>query len=343
MEKELFMSKEFTYQKAGVDIKKAEKSLSNIKELISKTHNNRVLKTIGAFVGFYEFPVNDFKNPVLISSTDGVGTKLKVAILMRRHNTVGQDLVNHCINDIAVCGATPLFFLDYFGCGTFDENIYREVMEGFFSACSEANLPLIGGETAEMPGLYKQGEYDLVGTIVGVVEKEKIIDGSEIQEGDEIIGIQSNGLHTNGYSLARQVLFSRFKPKEYIDEIQNILGDELLKTHLNYFPIIKEICQKFQVKGLAHITGGGLYKNTIRIVPKGLEILFDWELWPYPPIFQLIQKIGNVPVDDMRQTFNLGIGLTMIINKNEVQKLLDFAKKYTWSCYRIGKIIEQKI
>jgi phosphoribosylformylglycinamidine cyclo-ligase len=340
--KELFMNKEFTYQKVGVDIKKVEKSLLDIKELISKTHNNRVLKNIGAFGGFFEFPIDDFKNPVLISSTDGVGTKLKVAVLMKRHNTVGQDLVNHCINDIAVCGATPLFFLDYFGCGVFDDRIYREVMEGFSSACSVANLPLIGGETAEMPGLYKPGEYDLVGTIVGSVEKEEIIDGQGIQEGDEIIGIQSNGLHTNGYSLAREVLFPHFKPERYIDEIQNVLGDELLKTHLNYFPIIKEICQKFHVKGIAHITGGGLYKNTIRIVPRSLDAIFDWAIWPIPPIFQLIQNTGNVPVDDMRQTFNLGIGLTIIVDKNDAQKLLDFSKKYIWNFYRIGKIIKQK-
>ena len=336
------MKKKLTYRDAGVDIEKAETSLSKAKKLITESHNPRVLKDIGAFGGFYEIPVEDYKKPVLISSTDGVGTKLKVAVLMNRHNTVGQDLVNHCINDIAVCGATPLFFLDYFGCGKLDEMIFAEIIEGLATACKAAQLPLIGGETAEMPDLYQANDYDLVGTIVGIVEKENIIDGSNIQEGDMILGIASNGLHTNGYSLARKVLFPKYNPDQYIEDLNSELGNELLKIHLNYYPIIEDISKQFPLKGMAHITGGGLYKNTIRIIPEGLMPDFKWRSWSVPPLFDLIQEVGNVPEKDMRQTFNLGIGLVIILDEIYTTSLLKYSKKFDHAFYLVGEIIPAK-
>ncbi len=333
------MKKSVTYREAGVDIEKAEQSLSNVKKLISQTHNPRVLKDIGAFGGFYELPVEDYHRPVLISSTDGVGTKLKIAMMMNRHNTVGQDLVNHCINDIAVCGAQPLFFLDYYGCGILDAHVFEQIVEGLATACHEAGLPLIGGETAEMPDIYTPGEYDLVGTIVGIVDKEKIIDGQTIREGDVIIGVSSTGLHTNGFSLARKVLFPAMKPEDYVEQIGNLLGDELLKVHRNYLPAIREITGKFPVKGMAHITGGGLYKNTIRVIPDGLKPEFDWSSWNVPPIFQLIQDAGNVPVNDMRQTFNMGIGLVFILEKKYEAHILSYSENLRAHFTPVGKII----
>lgn len=335
------MRREYTYRKAGVDIEKAEKSLSKLKKIIASTHNARVLKNIGAFGGFYEFPAAEYHNPVLVCSTDGVGTKLKVAIMMNRHDTVGQDLVNHCINDIAVCGAIPLFFLDYFACGKLDAVVNQKIIEGFVEACKAANLPLIGGETAEMPDLYQPGEYDLAGTIVGVVEKDKIIDGRNIKGGDIIIGVASRGLHTNGYSLARKVLFPRFEPQDYIEEIGNVLGDELLKVHPNYFPIIKDLTDKFAIKGMAHVTGGGLPKNALRSVPAGLKPEFDWQSWPVPAIFQFIQQSGNVPEEDMRQTFNMGIGLVFIVDRNVEANLLSYVQKFKLNFFAIGKIVSK--
>ncbi|HFE65537.1 MAG TPA: phosphoribosylformylglycinamidine cyclo-ligase, partial [Caldithrix sp.] len=303
--------------------------------------NKNVLKNIGAFGGFFKFPAEAYRKPVLVASTDGVGTKLKVAVLMNKHRTVGQDLVNHCINDIAVCGARPLFFLDYFACGKLDERVYRQIIQGFVEACRKAQLPLIGGETAEMPDLYRAEDYDLAGTIVGVVEQEEIIDGSRIQEKDVMIGVASNGLHTNGYSLARKVLFANYAPGDFVPELNNTLGDELLKIHINYFPLIHQLTQNFDVKGIAHITGGGLYKNTLRIIPKGLIPNFYWNSWDRPPIFRLIQQTGNVPEEDMRQTFNLGIGLVFILERNKQKKLLNYVKNFEQDFYRIGEIVEK--
>jgi len=334
------MKKSMTYKQAGVDIEEANKSLQQVKKNISETHNARVLKNIGAFGGFYEFPAGDFKQPVLIASTDGVGTKLLVAMRMNKHDTVGQDLVNHCLNDIAVCGAKPLFFLDYFGCGKFDAQVFQQIITGFVKACKDANLPLIGGETAEMPDLYQPGEYDLAGTIVGVVERNQIIDGQSITSGDIMLGVPSNGLHTNGYSLARKILFSKYQPDDYEELLNNKIGDELLKVHLNYFPIIEQLVQKFPVKGLAHITGGGLVENTLRVLPDGLIPQFDWGSWSIPPIFTLIENIGSVPQEDMRRTFNLGIGLVVIIDDQYLQGILSFAKNLKIKISEVGKIVK---
>ncbi len=336
------MKKSITYREAGVDIESAEQSLDKVKVAIAKTHNRQVLKNIGAFGGFYEFPIQDYRKPVLISSTDGVGTKLLVAMMMNKHDTVGQDLVNHCINDIAVCGAHPLFFLDYFGCGKLHPEVFQQIIMGFVAACNAAGLPLIGGETAEMPDLYQPGEYDLAGTIVGVVEKENIIDGQSIQAGDILIGISSAGLHTNGYSLARKVLFSEYQPQDYVQELGTTVGEELLKIHPNYYPLISDVIQNFPVKGLAHITGGGLYKNTTRIIPNGLEPVFEWNSWPVLPIFSLIQDLGNVPLSDMRQTFNMGIGLVMVLEKDSASNLSVLSDAYPYSIYQIGEIRKAK-
>ena len=332
------MKKSVTYRQTGVDIEKAEKSLSEIKNKISRTHNKNVLKDIGSFGGFYQFPVSKYRKPVLVSSTDGVGTKLKVAIMMNLHHTIGQDLVNHCINDIAVCGAEPLFFLDYYACGELQPDVYQQIIEGLTTACYQAELPLIGGETAEMPDVYRQGDYDLAGTIVGVVEKDAIIDGSKIVESDVIIGVASNGLHTNGYTLARKVLFNHYQPEDFLQELGCSIGEELLKIHLNYYPVIKACLAEFPVKGMAHITGGGLYKNSIRVIPPGLAPDFQWDSWPVPPIFNLIQKLGNIPTGDMRQTFNLGIGLVFIIDQSLKNGFLDFAKRFPFPFYPIGEI-----
>ena len=332
------MKKSITYRDAGVDINKAEKSLSKVREAIARTHNKHVLKNIGAFGGFYELPLNQYTKPVLISSTDGVGTKLLVAMMMNKHHTVGQDLVHHCINDIAVCRAKPLFFLDYFGCGKLKSSVFQEIISGFITACQTAGVPLIGGETAEMPDLYKPGEYDLAGTIVGIVEKDHILDGHTVEEEDILIGVSAKGLHTNGYSLARKVLFSKYKPDDFVEELENTIGDELLKIHPNYYPLIKDLTRKFPVKGMAHITGGGLYKNTIRVIPDGLEPHFDWYNWPVLSIFKLIQNLGNVPEEDMRQTFNMGIGLVLIIEKKFVSNLLSYPNKYQFDFYQIGEV-----
>lgn len=332
------MKKQMTYRDAGVDIEKAEKSLARVKAAIARTHNKNVLKNIGAFGGFYEFPVTEYRQPVLISSTDGVGTKLNVAVKAGKHDTVGQDLVNHCIDDIAVCGARPLFFLDYFASGKLEPEIYEAVILGFATACEKAGLPLIGGETAEMPDLYPDGEYDLAGTIVGVVEKDEIIDGSGIEEGDWIIGVPSSGLHTNGYSLARKVLFSRYQPDDFVDELGCTISDELLKIHVNYLPVIETVRKNYHIRGMAHITGGGLFKNTIRVVPDGLVPKFEYGSWPEPPVFGLIRRLGNVPEEDMRQTFNLGIGLVFVLSREEAGRLLAQNGPAGETFYKVGVI-----
>jgi phosphoribosylformylglycinamidine cyclo-ligase len=335
------MKKLITYREAGVDIDKADKVLSDLKKDIAKTHNAQVLKNIGAFGGFFELPIDKFKKPVLVSSTDGVGTKLLVAMMMNKHHTIGQDLVNHCINDIAVCGAQPLFFLDYFGCGKLESFIFHQIITGFITACEAAGVPLIGGETAEMPDLYNPGEYDLAGTIVGIVEKDHILDGQNIGTGDVLIGISANGLHTNGYSLARKVLFSKYEPTNFVEELGDLVGNELLKIHPNYLPAIKDLTRNFSIKGMAHITGGGIYKNTIRVIPDRLEPHIEWNKWPVPPIFKLIQKLGNVPEDDMRQTFNMGIGLILILDTQYASELMNYSHKFSWDFYQIGVIKEK--
>lgn len=306
-----------TYKAAGVDIEAGEKTVEKIKGYAKSTFNKSVLADIGMFGAFYEPDFSDLKNPVLVSSVDGVGTKLKIAIAMDKHDTIGQDLVNHCVNDIAVCGAKPLFFLDYYATGKLNPEKAADVVKGFSIACKENNCALIGGETAEMPGLYDEKDYDVSGTIVGVVDKLKIIDGKRIKKGDLLIGFPSNGLHTNGYSLARKVLLEKFNVSDQIDELNNVLGDELLKIHKSYLPLITALKISVDVKGLSHITGGGIVGNTSRIIPGGLGLQIHWGAWEMPAIFKLIQSAGNISNDEMHKAFNCGIGLVAVIAKED--------------------------
>ncbi|MBK7630318.1 MAG: phosphoribosylformylglycinamidine cyclo-ligase [Ignavibacteriales bacterium] len=306
-----------TYKAAGVDIEAGEKTVDKIKSYAKSTFNKSVLTDIGMFGAFYEPDFSGYKNPVLVSSVDGVGTKLKIAIEMDKHDTIGQDLVNHCVNDIAVCGAKPLFFLDYYATGKLNPDKAADVIKGFSIACKENDCALIGGETAEMPGLYQADDFDVSGTIVGVVDKSKIIDGKRIQKGDLLIGFPSNGLHTNGYSLARKVLLEKYKVTDYVDEIKNTIGDELLKIHKSYLNLITALKKTVNVKGLSHITGGGVVGNTSRIIPEGLDLQIHWGNWEMPAIFKLIQYTTNISNEEMHKVFNCGIGLIGVISPSD--------------------------
>ncbi len=327
-----------TYKDAGVDIDLAEKLVQKIKQLARKTFNERVLADIGLFGAFYDVKFEEYKHPVLVSSVDGVGTKLKIAFLVNKHDTIGQDLVNHCVNDILVCGAKPLFFLDYFATGKLNIDVAEQVIYGLAKACEENNCTLIGGETAEMPGFYREGEYDLAGTIVGIVEKEKIIKGDKVKDGDILIALPSTGLHTNGYSLARMILLEKFKIDEFIPEINTTLAEELLKIHRSYLKPILKLLDKFEIHAMAHITGGGIIGNTKRVVPETLKIKIDWDSWERPAIFNLIQKLGNVPEEDMRRTFNLGVGLILIVDKNDADKIINELKLLNENPFIVGEI-----
>ncbi|MCB0263023.1 MAG: phosphoribosylformylglycinamidine cyclo-ligase [Calditrichaeota bacterium] len=333
------MKKSITYKDAGVDIDKAEGALNKLKDRIAATYTPEVLSGVGLFGSFYDISGNGLQHPVLVSSTDGVGTKLKVAIMADRHGTVGQDLVNHCIDDIAVCGAKPLFFLDYFASGKLEPHVYDSVVSGVAEGCKKAGIPLIGGETAEMPDFYSPGEYDMCGTIIGIVDKSKIIDGKKIQPGDALIGISGNGLHTNGYTLARKALFAEYSIDEPIAELSSAtLADELLKIHPNYFPLISEITDKVAVHGISHITGGGIVGNTKRLLREGLSLEIDWEAWEIPAIFRIIQDAGNVPDADMRRAFNLGFGLVVIAKSEHAAAISESAKAFGFSATTIGKV-----
>lgn len=316
-----------TYKDSGVDIDAGENLIQRIKGFVKDTFSPSVLTDVGLFGAFFEPNFSKYQNPVLVSSVDGVGTKLKVAFMMNKHDTVGQDLVNHCVNDILVCGAKPLFFMDYYATGKLDNDIAEKVIYGLAKACKENGCSLIGGETAEMPGMYQDSEYDIAGTIVGVVDKSKIIKGDNIKEGNVLIGLASTGLHTNGYSLARSIFFPKYKPDHYFEELQNTIGEELLKIHKSYLKSFEKIENRIDVKGMSHITGGGIIGNTMRIIPKGLSIDVNWSSWERLPIFSLIQKIGDVPEEDMRRTFNLGIGLIIIIDKNDADLALSLLKE----------------
>lgn len=312
------------YKTSGVNIQAGDETVSRIKEYAKSTFNKNVLTGIGHFGAFYEFDKNEFDNPVLVSSVDGVGTKLKVAFMMDKHDTVGQDLVNHCINDIAVCGARPLYFMDYLAFGKLFPDKAEQIIKGFSIACKENNVALIGGETAEMPGLYSEDEYDISGTIVGVVEKEEIIDGSRVRKGDILLGFKSTGLHTNGYSLARKVLFEKYDVSAKVDDLELTIGEELLRIHKSYLNLITKI--KSKVNAFSHITGGGIVGNTKRVVPEKLSIKINWSAWKIPPIFELIAKTGEVPEDEMREVFNLGIGLIAIVSQDNVNEVLNICK-----------------
>lgn len=330
--------KQFTYKDSGVDIKAGEDLVNSIKDVVKETHNANVLSNIGGFGGLFSADFSNMKNPVLVSSVDGVGTKLIVAFKCGRYDTVGQDLVNHCVNDIAVCGAIPLFFLDYFSTGKLEHQVGYDVIRGFAIACKENGVALIGGETAEMPDIYKVGEFDLAGTVVGVVEKDRIINGSSIKKGDILLGFKSTGLHTNGYSLARKVLFSVFNVNETPDGLNQTIGEELLNIHKSYLTLITSLKEIKGVNGFSHITGGGIVGNTKRILPEGLRLSVDWESWKRPEIFNLIQKNGNVPEEDMRATFNLGIGLIAVCSVQAIPEAEKAADKLGEEILVIGEV-----
>lgn len=310
------------YKSAGVDIRAGEETVDRIKPLIKRTLTKNVLSDIGLFGGFYDAKFPEYEHPVLVASTDGVGTKLKIAVLADKHNTVGHCLVNHCTNDILTSGAKPLFFLDYFATGKLNPEVAASVIEGFTEGCLENGCSLIGGETAEMPSMYAEGEYDVSGTIVGIVEKGKIVDGKKISKGDILIGLPSNGLHTNGYSLARKVLLSKYSVNDYVPELGMALAEELLKIHCSYLHTITPLLEKEMLLGISHITGGGIIGNTKRILQPGLTLDINWQSWEIPPVFRLIQQIGEISDEEMREVFNLGIGLILVVRPEDVTQSL---------------------
>ncbi|MGC8744489.1 MAG: phosphoribosylformylglycinamidine cyclo-ligase [Verrucomicrobiia bacterium] len=342
--------KNSAYKIAGVDIDLANKAKSKLPELLASTNRKGVLGKVGGFGGLFQLDTKKYKEPVLVSSVDGVGTKLKIAFAINRHNTVGQDLVNHCVNDIAVLGSEPLFFLDYIGTGKLEESVFVELISGFAKACAENNCALIGGETAQMPGFYKEGEYDVSGTIVGVVEKSKILTGKTIKPGDVIIGIESSGLHTNGYSLARKIFFDemKLKPESKIPEFSGTVADELMKIHISYLSVIRKLIEKFnketvKVKAFAHITGGGFIDNIPRVLPKNCNALIKKGTWDVLPVFQVLQKYGKIEDAEMYQVFNMGIGMTSVISKDIADAALKLIKT-KFKAWIIGEVTkgEQK-
>jgi phosphoribosylformylglycinamidine cyclo-ligase len=310
------------YARAGVDVDLGNRLKSKIQGLVRQTHGPEVLAKIGGFGGFFAPNFSGMREPVLVSSIDGVGTKLKIVFAMNRHDTVGADLVNHCINDIAVVGARPLFFLDYIGAEKLEPRVFEQILRGFAKACRAGGCALIGGETAQMPGMYRRGEYDLAGCIVGVVDRKRMIDGSKIRPGDAILGLPSNGLHTNGYSLARKIFFEqlRLKPSSRLPGLRLSLGDELLRTHKNYQPLLAKVPNE-KVRGLAHITGGGLIDNLPRILPNDCDAVIDTKSWRVPMIFQILEERGHVDGAEMYQVFNMGIGMVAIVSPNAVEAI----------------------
>lgn len=312
------------YKDAGVDIKAGEEAVNRIKPLVRQTFNTSVISDIGSFGGLYQFDWQNLRKPVLVSSTDGVGTKLLVAKMAGKFDTIGQDLVNHCVNDILVQGACPLFFLDYIGVSHLEVEKVEEIVKGLVIACKENSTVLIGGETAEMPGIYHKDDFDLVGTIVGVVEKENIIDGTGITVGDCIIGFPSTGLHTNGYSLARKVFFEKLHLKidSLIPDIGMTVAEALLAIHKSYLSELTPLIRAKKIKGLAHITGGGIPGNLKRIIPDGLCALVDLNAWDPPEIFKVIQKAGSIKTEEMFEVFNMGIGLIAVVSRTSCQSIL---------------------
>jgi phosphoribosylformylglycinamidine cyclo-ligase len=333
-----------TYAQAGVNIDAGEELVRRIKPLVRKTFSDRVLTDIGGFGGLFDGRFPEMKFPVLVSSTDGVGTKIKIAIEANKHDTVGQDLVNHCVNDILVCGARPLFFLDYFACGKLRVEVGESVISGFVKACAENSCALIGGETAEMPGMYSGADYDLAGTIVGVVERERMFRGENVVAGDVLIGLPSTGLHTNGFSLARRALLSRYTLESTPDMLAGeMVAEALLKVHRSYLHPILHLLETFapgtEIHALSHITGGGIVGNTSRVLSEGLSLALNWEAWERPSIFKLIQETGLVPEEEMRRAFNLGIGLILIIPLNKAESIENALKEFGESPIRIGNVV----
>jgi len=338
-------AKPSAYTAAGVNIDLGDSLKSRLPELVRRTRRPEVLGAIGGFGGLFALDTKKYRRPVLVSSVDGVGTKLKIAVAMNRHDTIGQDLVNHCVNDIAVLGAEPLFFLDYIGMGKLAPRVFNGIITGLATACAKTGCALIGGETAQMPGMYADGEYDLVGCIVGAVEKDGAIDGSRIKPGDAIIGLASTGLHTNGYSLARRILFAQMRARldDYSSELGCTFGEELLKVHRNYWPIIRKIREprtaiRNSLHGVAHITGGGFYDNIPRVLPKNCKAVIHRGTWDVPPIFRLLQASGGVSDEEMHRVFNMGIGMTLIVDARSVAAVQKIATRAGVRSCVIGEI-----
>ncbi|HEV3041833.1 MAG TPA: phosphoribosylformylglycinamidine cyclo-ligase [Candidatus Angelobacter sp.] len=331
-----------TYADSGVNIDRADRAKQRIKYLAHRTFTKGVIGDIGGFGGLFAIDKKKYRDPVLVSSVDGVGTKLKVAFMMNVHHTVGADLVNHCVNDIAVQGATPLFFMDYLATGTLDPEAAEKIVEGIAEACRHNGCALIGGETAEMPGFYPKGEYDLAGFIVGIVDRSKIITGAQVEAGDVLVGLPSAGLHTNGYSLARKLFFeiAKYSPESYVNEIKNKAGNELMRPHKSYWPVLRRLIDAGLVHAMAHITGGGITDNLPRVLPKGTGAVVELGTWPVLPVFTHLQNIGNVPQDDLMRTFNMGIGMVLVVPANKFKRVQSLIEKTGEKSYLIGRIVK---
>lgn len=329
-----------TYKDSGVDKEAGYKQVNLIKDMIKRTHVPGVLSDIGGFAGLFELDVKSYDEPVLVSGTDGVGTKLRFAFMMDKHNTIGEDCVAMCVNDILCQGAKPLFFLDYIATGRLVPEKMASIVEGVSNGCVKAGCGLIGGETAEMPGFYKEDEYDVAGFSVGVVDKKKIIDGSNIKEGDILIGLPASGVHSNGFSLIRNIVFNKMKMdvNEHIEELGTSIGEELLKPTRIYVDPVYNIIQKFNIKGLCHITGGGFYENIPRMLRDGLGIEINTKDLDTPKIFELLQEWGNIDIDEMYSTFNMGIGMIMAVDSDELNEIEKYLKEIDESYTILGKV-----
>jgi phosphoribosylformylglycinamidine cyclo-ligase len=338
------MTKPLTYADAGVDIDKADEFVGNIKKIAKQTFRSGVISEIGGFGGMFSLNMTSMESPVLVSSTDGVGTKLKIAFMLEKHDTVGIDLVAMCVNDVVVQGAKPLFFLDYLSMGKLETKIATDVITGIGEGCRQAGCALIGGETAEMPGFYKDNEYDLAGFVVGLVENSKIIDGSGIHVGDQLIGISSSGLHSNGYSLVRKICFEilGLKVDHYVPEFGKTLGEELLTPTRIYSETIHRIIKDLPVFGLAHITGGGMTENIIRVIPEGCSVVLHQNSWDIPPVFEYLQKAGNISEKEMMRTFNNGIGMVAVVHEKNTQEILDRLIAMKEQAFVIGEVVDRK-
>jgi len=342
--------KQKAYAAAGVDIDLGNRVKATLPQLLASTHRREVLGRVGGFGGLFALDVKKYREPVLVSSVDGVGTKLKLAFALGRHDTIGADLVNHCVNDIAVLGAEPLFFLDYLGTGTLEPHVFTDIIKGFARACAENNCALIGGETAQMPGFYQAGEYDVSGTIVGVVEKSKMLNGQKtIRRGDVIIGIESSGLHTNGYSLGRKIFFEqlKLKPSSRVPGLKGTIGEELLKEHISYGPLVQKLLKKFNgkldlVRAFAHITGGGFVDNIPRVLPKSLDVVIKKGSWDMLPIFKIIEQKSGVPDDELYQVFNMGVGMVSIVVAEKANDVLKFIRAQQHKAWVIGEVVKGK-
>jgi len=340
--------KQKAYAAAGVDIDLGNKVKSTLPQLLASTHRREVLGKVGGFGGLFALDVKKYRQPVLVSSVDGVGTKLKLAFAMDKHDTIGEDLVNHCVNDIAVLGAEPLFFLDYLGTGKLEPHVFTDIIKGFARGCAANGCALIGGETAQMPGFYQAGEYDVSGTIVGVVEKSRMLNGQKsVRRGDAVIGIASSGLHTNGYSLARKILFEQLKyqPGDFVPDLHNTVGEELLKVHVSYGPLVQALLKKFnragkpdQVKAFAHITGGGFVDNIPRVLPTKCDVVIRKGTWEMGPLFELLAKRGGVDEAELYQVFNMGVGMVAVVAAERADAALKFIRSQKHKAWLIGEV-----